>query len=555
MFVAVVVMHQIKSTTSKAIGYIARPDATGDGLWVSTNAAVIDPSDSAAIARQFEATSERVGVTKPREGSVLAHHVIQSFDPSEEVDAETAHRLGVQFAEQITGGAHEYVIATHLDKGHVHNHIIFNATNMETGRKFRCVKSTLASIRGMSDALCRDAGLSVLPTPARTTGRRMSDIYRVLKGDSAKQHIRTEIDKAAMSARTWTEFEAALFRAGVEVTKRPGRNAAVTFRAGDEMRPVRDFRLGEAYTEDAIMARLAHSAVNRITFDLSMIVRETKDAMTVLVPGTRRELVLTVSKTQIVRHGRTVRAFLPAAQEQLLADRRGKLAKTVPPGGLYQWFSEPDLAGIARAPRQGSDWAASLAGLRALEDRINAKTRWVTSSGREPATALNMARRELASTRLEFQTRLVAASELAAAPGRSEDVRVLHAELRITERQIDVLRRDIHALTALSQEETKMSGAARVTAAVDQRGKEDPPQATRRDGAVDGRETPAHVVPREEQYERLEEAVLDEQQEQIREDHEEESRPMTLRERIETEAQRRADTDRSSGTGDRTPSR
>ncbi len=552
---AVVVMHQIKSTTSKAIGYIARPDATGDGLWVSTNAAVIAPSDSAAIARQFEATSERVGVTKPREGSVLAHHVIQSFDPSEAVDPETAHRLGVQFADQITGGAHEYVIATHLDKGHVHNHIIFNATNMETGRKFRCVKSTLASIRGMSDVLCRDAGLSVLPTPERTTGRRMSDIYRVLKGDSSKQNIRTEIDKAAMSARTWTEFEVALFRAGVEVAKRAGRNAAVTFRAGDEMRPVRDFRLGEAYTEDAIMARLARSAVNRITFDQSMIVRETRDAMTVLVPGTRRELVLTVAKTQIVRHGRTVRAFLPAAEEQMLADRRGKLAKTVPPGGLYRWFAEPDLAGVARAPRQGSDWAASLAGLRALEDRVNAKTRWVASSGREPAAALTMARRELASTRLEFQTRLVAAGELAGTPERADDIRVLHAELRITERQIDVLRRDIHALTALTQEETKMSIADRMTSAVDQRRRDDQAHEVRLDDAANDRETPAHAEQRQQQYERQEEAALDEQQEQIREDHEDDSRPMTLRERIETEAQRRADTDRDSGTGDRTPSR
>ncbi len=211
----------------------------------------------------------------------------------------------------------------------------------------------------MSDALCRDAGLSVLPTPARTTGRRMSDIYRVLKGDSAKQHIRTEIDKAAMSARTWTEFEAALFRAGVEVTKRPGRNAAVTFRAGDEMRPVRDFRLGEAYTEDAIMARLAHSAVNRITFDQSMIVRETKDAMTVLVPGTRRELVLTVSKTQIVRHGRTVRAFLPAAQEQLLADRRGKLAKTGP-AGAASTSGFPSPISPASLARRGKDLTGRL---------------------------------------------------------------------------------------------------------------------------------------------------------------------------------------------------
>src|SRR5699024_5956419 len=126
---------------------------------VSTNAAVIDPSDHAAIAQAMGETSRRVGVTQPREGSVLAHHVIQSFDPSEPVDPEAAHRIGEQLAERITGGQHEYVVATHLDKGHVHNHIIFHAVNMETGRKYRAQRHTLADIRQVSDELCLSEGL------------------------------------------------------------------------------------------------------------------------------------------------------------------------------------------------------------------------------------------------------------------------------------------------------------------------------------------------------------------------------------------------------------
>jgi type IV secretory pathway VirD2 relaxase len=160
---AVVKMGQIKSTPAKALAYIARPDATADGVWVSTNAdTIIDPSDFKAVARQFEQTAQRVGVSKAREGSVLAHHVIQSFDPKDGVDTATAHRLGVQLAEQITGGSHEYMIATHLDKGHVHNHIILNAVNRETGRRFRVQKSTIGNIRDMSDELCRAQGLSVV---------------------------------------------------------------------------------------------------------------------------------------------------------------------------------------------------------------------------------------------------------------------------------------------------------------------------------------------------------------------------------------------------------
>ncbi|UAJ80095.1 hypothetical protein IT072_03290 [Leifsonia sp. ZF2019] len=69
---AVVKMGQIKSTVVKALAYISRPDATNEGLWVSTNAAVIDPSNFKAVARRFAATVERVGITAPRKGSVLA---------------------------------------------------------------------------------------------------------------------------------------------------------------------------------------------------------------------------------------------------------------------------------------------------------------------------------------------------------------------------------------------------------------------------------------------------------------------------------------------------
>ena len=385
---AVVKMGQIKTTPAKALAYITRPDATQDGVWVSTNAAVIDPGDWRAIARQFAATSERVGVTSQREGSVLAHHVIQSFKPGEKVTAEQAHHLGVQLAEKITGGEHEYVIATHLDKGHIHNHIIFNATNMETGRKFRCQKDTIGRIRGLSDALCREAGLSVLPAPARASGRSFGDIYNVLRGQSVKELLRVEIDQAAARAGTWTEFERALELAGIETRRRGGQNGTVSFREESMGRAVRDWRLGEAYTEESIMARLSRSAVNRISVDESMIVGETRQTMTVHVPGTGRRLRMTVAKKQVVRHGRSVRIYLPVDDRHVLADRKGNLAATVTTGGLYKWFSEPDMSGLSKQKDvkssdalQVKTWRESLGDLQELQERVNAKSRWLSRTG------------------------------------------------------------------------------------------------------------------------------------------------------------------------------
>ena len=278
---AYVKIGQIKSTPARAIKYITRPDATNDGLLVSTNAAVIDPSDWSAIATAMGETTSRVGVTKPREGSVLAHHIIQSFDPSEPVDSDTAHRIGEQLAEQVTGGQHEYVVATHLDKGHIHNHIIFNAVNMETGRKYRAQPKTLHGIRMQSDELCKVAGLSIMPPPQRTSAPSLAEVYATIRGDSHKHFLRTEIDKAAGAATTWQDFEVALQRAGVETNRRSG---TLAFRDESRSRTIRDWRLGEAYQEDAIMARINRALTNRIDVDQSMIVRATDETMTVRVP-------------------------------------------------------------------------------------------------------------------------------------------------------------------------------------------------------------------------------------------------------------------------------
>ncbi|MFC7582268.1 relaxase/mobilization nuclease domain-containing protein [Schaalia naturae] len=507
---AIVKMGQIKTTPAKALAYISRPDATQDGLWVSTNAAVVDPASWRAVAHQFEATSERVGVTSQREGSVLAHHVIQSFKPGEVVSVEEAHRIGVQLAEQITEGQHEYVIATHLDKGHVHNHIIFNATNMETGRKFRCQRDTIGRIRDLSDGLCREAGLSVLPVPRRATGQSFGDIYKVLRGQSTKELLRVEIDKAAAKAGTWMEFERALELAGIETRRRGGQGGTVSFREESMGRAVRDWKLGEAYTEESIMARLSRSAVNRISVDQSMIVNETRETMTVHVPGTGRRLRMTVAKKQVVRHGRSVRIYLPVEDRHVLADRKGNLSATVTTGGLYKWFSEPDVAGLGKQKDVKSNdalqvktWRESLGDLHALQERVNAKSRWLGDGNQDVQSALGAATQRLADTRVGFQTRLVAATDMLVNGGDSGEVAVLQAELRLAEREIDRLKIDVRALTTLSREESKMAVGDRIERGVVDRRRENARKAEqtaqqlRYQDQANDRETPGHQVERD----------------------------------------------------------
>lgn len=547
---AVVKIGQIKSTPGKALAYVTRPDATQDGVWISTNAAVLDAGDWKAIAREFASTTERVGVMKQREGSVLAHHVIQSFKPGERVTAEQAHELGVQLAEKITGGRYEYVIATHLDKGHVHNHIIFNATNMETGRKFRCQKDTIGKIRELSDGLCRSAGLSVLPPPQRATGRSFGDIYRVLRGQSAKEMLRVEIDKAAGKAGSWSEFERRLELAGIETRRGGGVNGTVSFREESMGRAVRDWRLGEAYTESSIMARLSRSAVNRISVDASMVVAETRQTMTIYVPGTHRRLRMTVAKRQVVRHGRSVRIYVPAEKRHVLADAKGNLAATVSTQGLYKWFTEPDLTGVSRPQQMNAGdrselrtWSDALRGLHDLEARINAKARWLNRGSGDVEGALVDAKRRLEETRLNFETRLVAASDLAANGDDAGNLAVLKAELRMTEREIAQLKNDVSALTVLTREESRMSVADKIEKGVAAKRRAEALQVERvaqRERYADqegDRETPAHRIARENEDDAQEVRIEDQRRDRDRGTGRDTG--MSLGERIEAEVRRR----------------
>lgn len=457
---AYVKIGQIKHTPAKAIKYIVRDNATNDGLYVSTNTAVIDPSDHVAIAEAMGATSRRVGVTKPRDGSVLAHHVIQSFDPSEPVSAEVAHRIGVQFAEAITGGEHEYVIATHLDKGHVHNHIIFNAVNMGTGRKFRCHRSTLNGMRIKSDELCRAAGLKVMPPPRRTGAEALSDFYLAIRGESHKRLLQTEIDKAAARASDWETFESLLERAGIETNRRSG---STTFRDESMGRAMKDWRLGEAYSESAIMARLSRQEVTRLDVDESMIVRDSGDAVTVRVPGTRGDMHLTVQRSQIVRHGRTLRAYVPVKASHVLADRYGTYARTITTAGLYDFFSRPkeltsrEVAGRYASAMRGdfkdadlSTWGSSLTALRQMQDRVNTRSRWLRDDP-DVQHARQRARTELAVTRAAFQSQLVALSDALDDPDvQGSHIPALAAQLRILDREVEKLKRDVGVLDALA---------------------------------------------------------------------------------------------------------
>ena len=239
---AVTKIKPIKSTLSKALDYIQNPDKTDGKMLVSSFGCSYETADI-----EFEYTlSQALG-----KGNNLAFHLIQSFEPGE-VDYETAHKIGKQLADAVTKGQHEYVLTTHIDKGHVHNHIIFCAANFVDHHKYNSNKRSYYGIRNMSDKLCRENGLSVVVPGKGSKGKSYAEYQAEKTGTSWKGKLKVAIDALIPQVSSFEELLQRLQAAGYEV--KPGKY--ISCRAPGQERFTRLKTLGTDYTEEALKERI-----------------------------------------------------------------------------------------------------------------------------------------------------------------------------------------------------------------------------------------------------------------------------------------------------------
>lgn len=147
---AITKIHPIKKTINLAVDYITRDNKTDEKILVSSRNCL---SKTAHI--RFAETRN----TFDNKGTVLARHLIQSFMPGE-TNPEQAHQIGLELCKRVLKDEYEFVIATHIDKGHIHNHIFFNNVNMITGKCYHSNKRSYHQIRYQSDKLCRENKLN-----------------------------------------------------------------------------------------------------------------------------------------------------------------------------------------------------------------------------------------------------------------------------------------------------------------------------------------------------------------------------------------------------------
>ena len=239
---AVTKTHPIKSTLKAAIDYICNPEKTDGRLLVSAYGCAAETADI-----EF-AWTRRHSIDK---GTNLGRHLIQAFEPGE-VSPEKAHEIGMQLAKEILGGKYEFVLTTHIDKDHVHNHLIFNAVSFSDHRHYPSNNRSYHEIRRASDRLCKEHGLSVV-VPGQNKGKSYIEHTATQAGTSYKAKLKATIDRLIPTSADFEDLLRRLQQEGYEIKQ----GKYVSCRASDQERFTRMKTLGVDYTEDAITARIA----------------------------------------------------------------------------------------------------------------------------------------------------------------------------------------------------------------------------------------------------------------------------------------------------------
>ena len=247
---AITKIHPIKSTLNLAISYIVNEEKTDEQILVSTHKCHQETAHT-----QFLRTRNDSGTN----GTVLARHLIQSFLPGE-TSPELAHQIGMELCKKILKDEYEFVLSTHVDKGHIHNHIIFNNVNMVTGRCYQSNKKSYHQIRYQSDKLCKENSLSVIDEfyesykkKYKINGKSWYENEQAKHGTSWKSKLQFDIDRIIKQSKDWDEFLKKMADLGYEI--KYGKHIA--FKPKDKARFTRTKTIGEDYTEERLKERIA----------------------------------------------------------------------------------------------------------------------------------------------------------------------------------------------------------------------------------------------------------------------------------------------------------
>ncbi|MCD7959545.1 MAG: relaxase/mobilization nuclease domain-containing protein [Ruminococcus sp.] len=249
-------LHAIKCTPVRTLAYITNEKKTENGLFVFSHGCSLDADEA---AEDFLTVQQSMGTGR---SSVLAQHLIQSFKPGE-VTPEQAFEIGKELCEKFLGDAYQYVLAVHTDRQHIHCHVVFNNTNMENGKTFETLenrkKDSWKNLRTLSDTICEEHGLSVIPETEAEKSKGKShyewDMNR--QGLSWKTQLKFALDDCIMESDSFEDFLEKIRAKNIEVDYNPEHKIDLKFRMDGQERWSRARTIGWYYETLQLKKRIA----------------------------------------------------------------------------------------------------------------------------------------------------------------------------------------------------------------------------------------------------------------------------------------------------------
>lgn len=261
---AITKIHAVKVRLGDAINYIENPDKTDgqeliSGYNTAPQTAVLDFSITAAMARKARNTSAK------KQGN-LAYHLIQSFSPDDDVTPELAHKLGRKLAMEFTDGKFEFVVATHINKDSIHNHIIINAVSFYDYKKLRTVPyRTAQQIRSISDRLCMESQLSIIKDPQQL-GQLYPTYIQKKRTTSNRTEVRKKLIHTAPDGAITADIGAAF---SYDITYDDGTHG--TIRGADLIRQIDEENLTQPLTVSLTADQIMAMSLRGVTVHLYLI--------------------------------------------------------------------------------------------------------------------------------------------------------------------------------------------------------------------------------------------------------------------------------------------
>ena len=255
---AITKIHAIRSTIQKSINYICNPHKTDNRILVDSFGCGIYTAGN-----DFFADNSK---SKGKSTSVPAYHLIQSFAPGE-VTFEEAHNIGLEFAKNLLEDKRAYVLATHVDRNHVHNHIIFCSTDFVDNHRFNDNRAAYYNIRKLSDTLCKEHNLSVI-IPGPEKGKSYSEWEAEKKNDSYKLILKRDIFDCIRYSTDYEDFLSRMKQRGYEIKGAEfGEDAPkyISFKPEGYGNFIRGCKknLGKGHTKEEIMERIERQIASR----------------------------------------------------------------------------------------------------------------------------------------------------------------------------------------------------------------------------------------------------------------------------------------------------